>query len=144
LSKHAGGRRVHYLPPYRPEHTLKLQQWFGWAPQKIETSQSVALIKAIVNQRSIKTSKEIEYIEEAVKVTGEMHLEAMRATKPGMKECEVMSRVHQKALEQNCNIAFPIILTVNGQTLHNHSYDNTIKEDDVILCDAGAEKPMGY
>src|SRR5699024_4830549 len=128
--------------PYRPEHTLKLQQWLGWPAQKIEAKKSVALIKAIVKQRSTKTEKEIRHIGEADKVTGEMHLEAMRATKPGMKEYEIMSRVHQKALEQNCNIAFPIILTVNGQTLHNHSHNNTIKEDDVILCDAGAKKPM--
>ena len=144
LNEHAKGRSIHYLPPYRPEHTIKLQQWLGWSPQKIEAKKSVGLIKAIIKQRSIKTEEEISYIEDAVKVTGEMHMEAMRTTKPGMKEYEVMSRVHQKALEQNCNIAFPIILTADGQTLHNHSHDNTIQEDDVILCDAGAENSMGY
>src|SRR5699024_850878 len=89
LWEYVKGRTVHYLPPYRPEHTLKLQQWLGWPAQKIEAKKSVALIRAIVNQRSTKTEKEIRHIGEAVKVTGEMHLEAMRATKPGMKEYEV-------------------------------------------------------
>lgn len=144
LQEYSGKRTIHYLPPYRPEHVLKLQQWLGGAPEEIEASPSAALIKAVVDQRSTKTDEEIEHIEAAVKVTGDMHRAAMRAAKPGMKEYEVMSRVHQKALEQNCQIAFPIILTVEGQTLHNHYHGNTIEPDDVILCDAGAEKSMGY
>jgi Xaa-Pro aminopeptidase len=144
LQEHAGDRKIHFLPPYRPEHTLKLQQWLGWTPEKIKANKSVEFIEAVINQRSIKTDEEITHIEEAVNVTGKMHLEAIRTAQPGMNEYEVMSRVHQKALEQNCQIAFPIILTVNGQTLHNHYHGNMIQEDDVILCDAGAEKNLGY
>lgn len=144
LQEHVGGRKVHYLPPYRPEHILKLQQWLDWAPNKIKANKSVELIEAVISQRSIKSDEEIKHIEEAVEVTGEMHLEAMHSAEPGMKEYEVMSRVHQKALEQDCHIAFPIILTVDGQTLHNHYHGNTIREGDVILCDAGAEKKKGY
>lgn len=144
LKEHAGGRKIHYLPPYRPEHILKLQQWLARAPQEMEANKSVPLIMAIINQRSIKTEEEIRHIEEAVNVTGKMHLEAMKTIKPGMKEYEVMSRVHQKALEHGCQISFPIILTTDGQTLHKHSHNNTIRKNDVILCDAGAEKQMGY
>lgn len=144
LQEKAGRRNVHFLPPYRPEHTLKLQQWLGLTREEIEKKKSVALIKAVISQRSIKTDEEIAQIEQAVSVTGEMHMEAMRTAKPGMKEYEVMSGVHQKALEHGCQIAFPIILTVDGQTLHNHYHGNTIREDDVILCDAGAEKNRGY
>jgi len=73
-----------------------------------------------------------------------MHLEAIRSARPGMKEHEVMSRVHQKALELNARLAFPIILTKNGQILHNHNYGNTLEEGDIILCDAGAEHSFGY
>lgn len=138
------GRTVHFLPPYRPEHTLKLQHWLGLDPREIEAEKSVELIKAIVEQRSIKTEAEIEQIEEAINVTGKMHLEAMRTARIGMKEFEVASRVRQKVLEQGCELAFPIILTVAGQTLHNHYQGNEIRERDVILCDTGAETPMGY
>ncbi|MCP5050880.1 MAG: M24 family metallopeptidase, partial [bacterium] len=42
------------------------------------------------------------------------------------------------------NIAFPIILTVNGQTLHNHYHGNTLKSGDLVLCDFGAETEGCY
>jgi Xaa-Pro aminopeptidase len=144
LLEYKKGRTVHFLPPYRSEHTLKLQQWLGLNPGEIEANKSIKLIKAIVEQRSVKTEAEIEQIEEAVNVTGKMHLEAIRAARPGMKEYEVVSRVHQKVLEQGCELSFPVILTVDGQTLHNHYHGNEIREKDVILCDAGAENAMGY
>lgn len=144
LQKHAADRKVHYLPPYRPEHILKLQQWMGYGNEEIKENISVPLIKAVVDQRSRKSPAEIEQIERAVEITGKMHMEALQVARPGMKEYEVMSRVHQTALEHNSQIAFPIILTVEGQTLHNHYHGNTIKPDDVILCDAGAEHNRGY
>lgn len=144
LRNNAADRKVHYLPPYRPEHILKLQQWLDCSNEEVKENISVPLIKAVVDQRSRKSTAEIEQIEKAVEVTGKMHMEAMRVARPGMKEYEVMSRVHQIALEHNSQIAFPIILTVEGQTLHNHYHGNTIKQDDVILCDAGAEHNRGY
>lgn len=144
LSDLAGSRTIHYLPPYRPEHTLKLQKWLGLSPVGIAAGASVELIKAIVKQRSYKTAEEIEHIEQAVDISGQMHLEAIRSARPGMKEYGLMSRVHQKALELNGRPAFPIILSTNGHILHNHSYGNTIEEGDMILCDAGGELPSGY
>jgi len=143
--KHQGrDRTIHYLPPYRPEHLLKLQEWLGLEQEQISGRKSIELIKTVVEQRSIKSEKEIELIEEAVNISREMHLEAIRYARPGMKEHEVMSRVHQKALELNGRPAFPIILTKNGQILHNHYYGNTLEEGDIILCDAGGEHASGY
>lgn len=144
LADNASGRTIHYLPPYRPEHTLRLQQWLGIGPEKVLEEASKIMIKSVVKQRSIKTEEEIRQIEEAVNITGQMHLEAMRAARPGMSEYEVLSHVQQKALEKNAGLAFPVILTVNGHILHNHYHGNTIEEGDVILCDAGAENQAGY
>lgn len=137
-------RTIHYLPPYRPEHRLKLQEWLGLEQKQVREQTSIELIKAVAGQRSIKSKKEIQLIEEAVDISGKMHLEAIRSARPGMKEHEVMSRVHQKALELGGRPAFPIVLTKNGQTLHNHYYGNMLEEGDIILCDAGAEHAFGY
>ena len=41
-------------------------------------------------------------------------------------------------------LAFPVICTVNGQTLHNHHYGNTLKSGDMVLCDTGAETALRY
>lgn len=144
LESRRADRKLHWLPPYRPEHTLKLQQWLNIDSEQVAAKSSKDLIKAIVAQRSIKSRDEINYIEQAVNVTGKMHLEAMRTAKPGMTEYEVMSHVEQMAHEENAELAFPIILTVNGQILHNHERGNTIEETDLILCDAGAEHRSGY
>lgn len=63
---------------------------------------------------------------------------------PGMKEYELMSIVHHKALAQGGCPDFPIIVTKNGHILHNHGYENVINKDELILCDAGAENAMHY
>ncbi len=49
------GRRVHFLPQYRAENILKIQQMLGIAPSEIPSRISETLIKAVVAQRSIKT-----------------------------------------------------------------------------------------
>lgn len=144
LSGIINSRTIHYLPSYRPEHVLKLQKWLGWKPHHIKQNVSKDLIRAVVQQRNIKTDNELAEIEEAVTITAEMHLEAMRVTRPGMKEYEIMSRVNQKALEYGGQLSFPIILTKHGEILHNHSYHHTVREGDMILCDAGAENNSGY
>ena len=48
------------------------------------------------------------------------------------------------AYANNYELSFPIIATINGQTLHNHDHSNLIKSGDMLLLDAGAETEMGY
>ena len=52
--------------------------------------------------------------------------------------------VEEMALAAGGNLAFPVIATINGQTLHNHYHGNTLKEGEIFLLDAGAETAMGY
>jgi len=73
-----------------------------------------------------------------------MHIAAMKLARSGMRESHIAARVNEIAQEQDCTIAFPIIATINGQTLHNHSHHNILKEDDLFLLDAGAESAMHY
>ncbi len=138
------GRTVHILPPYRGEHYLHLHYFTGWPLDEIDRHVSRTLIHAVAGQRNHKSQEEIEEIEKAVTITGEMHLAAMRYAQSGMMEYEVMSRVHETALQLGGQLAFPIICTKDGQTLHNHHYGNKIGENDLILVDAGAETALGY
>lgn len=140
----ASGRDIHFLPPYRPEHTLKLQQWLNLSPEEVADQASEKLIRAVVAQRNVKTKDEIRFMEQAVNITGQMHLEAMRVAHPGMYEYEVLSHVQKKVQGKKARTAFPTILTVNGHILHNHGHGNLIGDEDVILCDAGAEVKSGY
>ncbi|MDR2233088.1 MAG: aminopeptidase P N-terminal domain-containing protein [Tannerella sp.] len=145
LSEAAAKKRtIHFLPPYRPEHTLKLSDRLGIAPAAVEENKSIALIKAVVNMRNHKTDEEIAEIDRAATISFGMHVAGMKAAKEGMKEYEVMSVVHQTALEKGCSLSFPIICTTHGETLHNHNYSYTLRREDMLLIDAGAELPSGY
>ncbi|GET25587.1 aminopeptidase P family protein [Prolixibacter sp. NT017] len=137
-------RKVHFLPPYRPENRIKLMQLLGLPVAEQEANASVDLIRAVVSQREIKTEEEIGQLEHAVNISVDMHIEAMRIARPGMQEAEVAARCHEVALAAGGDIGFPIIATINGQTLHNHYHGNTIKEGDLLLLDAGAENTMHY
>ena len=137
-------RDVHFLPPYRSEHFLKIQEWLILKRAQILDGVSIDFIKAIVEQRSIKTPEEIEEIEKAVNITADMHITAMRLARPGMKEVELAAAVQQVAVKNGGQLSFPTIMTINGETLHNHYHGNTLKNWDVVLNDSGAETAMHY
>ncbi len=52
------GREIHFLPQYRAENVLKIQQLLGISPSVISEHVSEPLIKAIVAQRSVKSKQE--------------------------------------------------------------------------------------
>ena len=137
-------RKIHFLPPYRPENKIKLFELSGIKPSQANELASLNLVKAVVDQRNYKSDEEIAEIEKAVNVTVDMHLAGMRMARPGMKESEVAAAVYEIALAAGGNISFPIIATIHGETLHNHCHGNTIKSGDLFLLDAGAETPMHY
>lgn len=138
------GRKVYYLPQYRADNILKIHYWLGISPIDINKNASVDLIKAVVSQRNYKSPEEIEEIDKAAALSAEMHLAAMRFVRPGLTEANVMAEVYKTALMANGNIAFPIIATKNGQTLHNHFYGNKIEEGELFLLDSGGEVESHY
>lgn len=143
-SAHAAGRTIHFLPPYRPENMLKLSSWLGISPFLTKERASVPLIKAIVEQRSIKSEEEIVQIEEAVNITAAMHLAAIKGVRDGMTEAQLAGGLQGIAIAGGGNLAFPTILTVDGQVLHNHYGPTVMKEGRIAICDSGAENAMHY
>ncbi|MBP8022951.1 MAG: aminopeptidase P N-terminal domain-containing protein, partial [Paludibacter sp.] len=135
---------IHFLPPYRAEHKLQLQALLGLQPEQFAAKSSVKLIRAVVSQREIKTAEEIAEIERAVDLSVDMHVAAMQMARPGMTEAQIAARVYEIAHAANCEISFPIIATINGQTLHNHYHGNVLKSGDLFLLDAGAEVESHY
>lgn len=138
------GQTIHFLPLYRPENKIKLMELAGIAPKEVSSKFSVELVKAVVSQREFKTEEEIEQLHQAVDVSVDMHVAAMKFTRPGMTEAQVTAEIHKIAIAEGGNISFPIIATKNGQTLHNHYHGNTIKDGDLFLIDAGYENKMCY
>lgn len=138
------GQILHFLPLYRAASKIKLFELTGIAPNEVTTKFSVDLVRAVVSQREIKTKEEIAQISQAVDVSVDMHVAAMRFAKPGMTEAQVAAEIQKIALAAKGNLSFPTIATINGQTLHNHYHGNTISNGDMFLIDAGFENEMAY
>ena len=136
------GQTIHYLPPYRPEHKLKLMDWLVIPPAHQEGS--IPFIRAVVAQRNHKSAEEIVEIEKACNVTADMHIAATKFIRPGMYEYEVVAEMNHVAESNNCELSFATIATINGQTLHNHYHGNKIQSGQLFLIDAGAEVESGY
>jgi Xaa-Pro aminopeptidase len=137
-------RRIHFLPPYRGETKMTLGSLLKENPCQMKTLASVDLIKAVVSMRSVKEKVEIDEIEKAVDIAYEMHVTAMKMCRPGIKEQDIFGTIEGIALAKGGGTSFPIILSVNGQTLHNHSHSNILKKGKMMVTDAGAETNLHY
>jgi len=113
-------------------------------PCKMNALASVDLIKAVISLRSIKEQVEIEELEKAIEIAFEMHVTAMRMYKTGVKEQEIFGIIEGIALSKGAGTGFPIILSMNGQTLHNHSHDNILRDGGLMVVDCGAETNLHY
>ncbi|OWK68841.1 aminopeptidase P family protein [Pedobacter sp. AJM] len=137
-------RTIHYLSPYRAENKIKLADLLSLNVNQLKPSASLPFIQAVAAQRSIKSAVEITEIEQAVNHSIDMHLLAMQKTRPGLKEEEITALIHGEALRTGGNIAYPIILTVHGEILHNHFHGNVMQDGQLVLNDSGMETAMGY
>ena len=137
-------RKIHFLPPYRGETKMILGSLLKENPCQMKTLASVELIKAVISMRSIKEKVETDEIERAVDIAYEMHVTAMRMCKQGVKEQDIFGAIEGIALAKGGGTSFPIILSVNGQTLHNHAHGNVLKKGRMVVTDAGAETNLHY
>ncbi|MFZ4740988.1 MAG: M24B family metallopeptidase, partial [Bacteroidales bacterium] len=104
----------------------------------------IELTKAIIKQRSIKSLEEVVEIEKAIATAYDMHTTAMKMAKPGIYEREIAGKMEGIALSAGGPVSFPVILSINGQTLHNHYHGNKLEEGRMMVADAGCETEMNY
>ncbi len=137
-------RKIHFLPPYRSETKMMLGSLLKENPCQMITLASVDLIKAVISMRSIKEKVEIDEIEKAVDIAYEMHVTAMKMCKQGVREQDIFGTLEGIALAKGGGTSFPIILSVDGQTLHNHAHGNILRKGRMMVTDAGAETNLHY
>jgi Xaa-Pro aminopeptidase len=138
------GRRIHFLPPYKAENGIALQKLTGIAIPRQKEYASIELIKAVVSLRSVKEACEIDEIEKACAIGYDMHVCAMKMAQPGVREQEIAGWMEGIAVSGGGSVSFPIILSQNGDTLHNHDHSQTLKNGRLMVVDAGAESLMHY
>ncbi len=138
------GKRIHLLPPYREKNLLLLANLFGIEPDDVRKMVSEDLIRGVVALRSVKEDVEVKEIEEAMETAYEMHTTAMRMAMPGIIEREIAGAIEGIALSRGAGVSFPIILSINGETLHNHYHGNRLVKGRMMVTDAGAESLLHY
>ena len=134
------GRTVHLLPPYRGEARLRLADALGVVPGDVEPSE--ALLDAVIAQRLVKSTAEVDEIERALEIAAAMHRLAMRLAQPGRTEREIAGQMEGLALGRGSYPSFPVILTRRGEVLHGHPSDAVLEKGDLLLADAGAVAPV--
>jgi len=137
-------RKIHFLPPYRFDNKILLSNLLNIPVDKLKENASVELIKGVVSLRSIKEQVEIDEIERYMEVAYLMHTTAMKMAKPDIYEREIAGVVEGITLACGGAVSFPVILSIHGETLHNHDHSNKMKDGDLLIIDAGTESPMHY
>ncbi len=138
------GRKIHILPPYRAYNKLFLSKLLGILPSRLKAYSSVELIKAIVDLRSVKEEQEIAEIRKACAVGYQMHVTAMKMAKAGVWEQTIAGTIEGIANAGGGMVSFPVILSQNGETLHNHNHSQILQDGRLLLVDAGAEVGSHY
>jgi Xaa-Pro aminopeptidase len=142
LASRRGG--LLYLPPYRADSRAELAELAGKPYARVDAGASVPLIEAAIGLREIKGEAEIAELDRAVAITVDMHRAALATARAGMLESDVYGRVVEAALASGGGLAFPVIATTRGATLHTHAHDRRLESGGLFLLDAGAEAPSGY
>ena len=138
------GRKIHFLPPYRSENAMWLERLLGIRAESARIYASAEFVKAVIAQRSLKNQEEIKEIEAALSVTAAMYSQAMAMARPGVYEREIAGRIEGIALAGGGQLAFPAIVTIHGETLHNHYHGNRMQKGDLLIIDSGCETESGY
>lgn len=128
---------VHHLRPYRASTRETLCALLRLTSAEVDAGWSRTLTDAVIAQREIKDPGEIAQIEGALGVTLEMHLAAMRAARPGVRESAVVGEMDAIARMHGAAPAYASIFSRRGEILHNESYSNVLEAGDLVVNDTG-------
>ena len=138
------GNKIHYLPPYRSLNQIRLSEWLNQSASEITNRTSQDFINSVIALRTYKSAEEIEEMAKAVNISRKLHLQAREMCRSGVMESRISAALHKIVIGEGGQFAYPPIITINGQTLHNHYYGNTLEKGQMLLVDAGAEAPSHY
>lgn len=137
-------QKIHFLPPYRHDHMILLEELLGIKPSQQKEASSMELIKAVVTLRSTKSDEEIKEIERACSIGFKMHTTAMKLAQPGVTEHFIGGTIDGIANALGDKVSFSSIVTMHGEILHGAPKMNYLEAGRLLLVDAGAETINNY
>ncbi|HIG34416.1 MAG TPA: M24 family metallopeptidase [Candidatus Poseidoniales archaeon] len=93
------------------------------------------------SMRRIKSSREIEHMQEAARIGSEAHIHAMEITFPGIGEWQIQSAVEGNFMNCKSQWSYPSIVGggENGTILHYNTNKSVVNDGELVLVDAGCE-----
>lgn len=142
-----GRERIYLTLGEYPELDNKVLHWVNAirareAGGAMPPGEFVALKHLLHEQRLYKSAAEVRIMREAARITCRAHRRAMAACVPGMSELELEAEIlHEFLVNGARSPAYPCIVGggTNACVLHYTHNDAVLKEDDLVLIDAGCE-----
>lgn len=116
---------------------LKTQAKLGIHPPQ----EFVALDHPLHDMRLYKSKAELDSMRRSAQIAVDAHKRAMRFTRPGRMEYEVMAELTHEFRRHNADISYHPIVGggANTCTLHYRDNDAELSDGDLLLIDAGCE-----
>ncbi len=135
---------IYTILPYEKElggypHEKEVEGWLQQVAPQIKLKDIRAQITA---RRQIKSPGEIAFLQRAIDLTVDSHLEAMRMMRPGLHEYEVaakMVEVHAMGGSEAEGYAPTVGAGPNSTALHYDKLSRKIEDGDIVVLDVGAQ-----
>ncbi len=139
--------KVYYTMGNQPSFDQHMVSWLNHLRQasrsgKHSPTEIIELEHCLNELRLFKSSQEIKAMKQAAKASVQAHIRAMQFTKPGKWEYEVEAEIVHEFMKHGCRSpAYPSIVGggENGCILHYIENNAKLKNNDLLLIDAGAE-----
>jgi Xaa-Pro aminopeptidase len=138
--------RVYYTMGLHPEFDQRVIGWVNSLKARARTGvqppqEFVALDHLLHDMRLYKSHPELDAMRHAARIAVAAHKRAMRFTRPGRMEYEVMAELLHEFHRHKADISYyPIVGGgANSCILHYHENDAELKDGDLLLIDAGCE-----
>lgn len=139
--------KVYYTMGNQPAFDQRMVGWLNGLRQASRSgthspTEIIELEHCLNELRLFKSSAEIKAMRHAAKASVAAHIRAMQFTRPGCWEYEVEAEVVHEFMRHGCRFpAYPSIVGggENGCILHYIDNNSRLKNNDLLLIDAGAE-----
>ena len=108
------------------------------------SGKDLELAQAIVKLRSRHDELALAELHSAAQVSVQAHKAGMQATKQTKTEAAIRGAMEGIIIAHNMSCAYNSIVTVQGEVLHNETYENQLQPGDLLLADVGAETVNGW
>jgi Xaa-Pro aminopeptidase len=109
-----------------------------------QTEADLALGDAMIELRMTHDTAALDQMTQAAHVAELAHAAGLRALRVDTREATIQAAMEAEIVAHGMIPAYPSIVTVHGEVLHNERHEGVLQAGDLLLADVGAETPEGW